>query len=204
MVTSVDVSLWRSRYSISCARSAVLTVTRIAPILASANCSTIHSGTLVAQTATRSPGSTPRRHQPARDQPRLVVQRAERPALAGVAVDERLAAGQASARRRQQRADGDVAIRATRGLWTAADVAQAGLEARPHTRMRAQVAGRPALGAGLTTLSNRTLMNANPVAISIRMPPLAIALWQTIRTCSTGRGVDLDRVGLSVLCALMR
>ena len=43
----------------SLGRSAVLAVTRIAPILASANCSTIHSGTLVAQSTTRSPAPTP-------------------------------------------------------------------------------------------------------------------------------------------------
>ena len=40
--------------------SDVFTVTRMAPIFASANCRTIHSGTLVAQSATRSPRWTPR------------------------------------------------------------------------------------------------------------------------------------------------
>ena len=41
------------------ARSAVLAVTRMAPIFASANWRTTHSGTFVAQTTTRSPASTP-------------------------------------------------------------------------------------------------------------------------------------------------
>ena len=55
----------------SLGRSDVLAVTRIAPILASANCSTIHSGTLVAQSTTRSPGCDALRDQPARDEARF-------------------------------------------------------------------------------------------------------------------------------------
>src|SRR5439155_1262985 len=55
MVTSVAASLWRSRYSISRARSDVFAVTRIAPIFASANCNTTHSGTFVAHNTTRRP-----------------------------------------------------------------------------------------------------------------------------------------------------
>ena len=59
-------------------RKDVLAVTRIAPIFASANCRTIHSGTFVAQRTTRSPGATP-----AAIRPRAIV-RASRSSVSNV------------------------------------------------------------------------------------------------------------------------
>jgi hypothetical protein len=73
MVTRVDVSLWRRRYSISRDRSEVLTVTRTAPAFASANCRTIHS---------------------AGDQARFLFERLERPSQVAVGIDEGFVVGQ--------------------------------------------------------------------------------------------------------------
>src|SRR3954464_10876105 len=103
------------------ARSEVFVVTRIAPALAIANCSTIHSGTLVAHSTTRSPRPTP-----SAIRPRAMVRASCSSAAKGGAVSrlgggeggagppavaQRLAIRQPRGQPRQQIADGDVAIR---------------------------------------------------------------------------------------------
>ena len=81
------------------ARSDVLAVTRIAPIFASANCRTTHSGTLVAHSDDALALLDAERHQAAGDRARLPLERGERVARP-LRVDERLVRpGSAAARR---------------------------------------------------------------------------------------------------------
>ena len=60
------------------ARSEVFAVTRIAPALAIANCSTTHSGTLVAHSDDALAAADAERHQAARDRARFLLERARR------------------------------------------------------------------------------------------------------------------------------
>ena len=86
------------------ARSDVLAVTRIAPIFASANWRTTHSGTLVAHSTTRSPCSTPRAMSP-----RAIVRASWSSARERVArplrIDERLVVRERLREARQQVAE---------------------------------------------------------------------------------------------------